>query len=171
MFLAKLICASTYDIFVFARGSDPLFPDSRFYTVTGKYVSFLINGYDNGSLISDMAPVDKYGRDIFFNAMSDGRLQKWRIYSADCQFFYLTGLVYFLFGDFSIWIRVLNIVLSIASAYLLFAIAKKHFGILAANLFLIMALFLPTLFFYSMMISKDVLRLFIVCVILWGIYG
>ena len=171
VFLARVILASAYDIPVSEGRADVLLPDSKTYSVTGKYVALLLRGYDRDSFTEDMLPLDQHGKEIFYNAMIDKGLSRWGYPTEAHIFFYLVGWVYFILGYHAIWIRLLNIVLSIGAAYLLFRIAKRRFGDLAANIFLLVALFLPTQFIYSLTLSKDILRMFVTTLILWGIYG
>jgi hypothetical protein len=171
VFLARVILAAAFDISFSLTNKDIIIPDSRFYSIGGKYVSLILSGYDNNSLTRDMVPADKFGQEVFFCIASDKGLAKPLVFNEIFYYFYIVGFIYFLLGDFSIWVRVFNIVLSIGSAYLFFKIARRRFGILAANIFLIIALFLPAQFAYSISMSKDIMRMFIVALILWGIYG
>jgi len=152
-------------------GKDIIVPDSRFYSLGGKYVSLILRGYDNYSLPASEAPSDKMGREVFLCIASDKGLANPFSRNEIYHYFYIIGITYFLLGDYSIWSRVINIALSLGAVYLFFKIARRRFGTLAANIFLIIALFLPTQFVYSITISKDILRMFIITLILWGIYG
>jgi 4-amino-4-deoxy-L-arabinose transferase-like glycosyltransferase len=80
-------------------------------------------------------------------------------------------MIYFIFGYFPLGVRVFNILLSLTSTYFLFDIGKRQFGALTANIFLLIALFLPTQILYSITLSKDFLRVFVICLALWILYG
>lgn len=170
-FLLRFIFAATYDCFVNVTGKDLLVPDSKFYSIRGLYISFLLNGYDKDHFIKNMLPGDAMSRSIFVNTVewAKGRLPNCR--DDTNLFIYCIGIIYFLFGYFPLGVRIVNVVLGIGSVYLLFKIGRRHFGVLAANLFLLIALFLPTQLIYSITISRDVIRMFLVCLILWVIYG
>jgi 4-amino-4-deoxy-L-arabinose transferase-like glycosyltransferase len=119
------------------------------------------------SFTEGMVPEDREGRDIFFHVAEK---QKGQLlpFSESNLFSYIIGLIYFLFGYFPLSVRIFNIFLSIGGTYLLFKIAKRRFGALTANLFLLIALFLPTQTIYSVTMSKDFVRMFVICLILWG---
>lgn len=170
VFLLRLIAASAYDIFTAMTDREILLPDSKFYSVRGRYVDLLMQGYDNGSFTKDLLPIDKASLDIFIDTagMEHGKLPP-RL-SESSVFAYVTGIIYFVFGYSTIWMRFFNISINILSVYLLFQVAKRTFGDLAAKLFLLIALFLPAQFAYSITLSRDFLRLFIVSVIIWMVY-
>jgi hypothetical protein len=171
VFLLRLILASAYDIFFTVTGRDILLPDSNFYSVRGKYVGLLLEGYGKGSFTKDLLPDDRAGREVFIDSFQreNGGFPSGRDEST--KYSYIVGGLYFLFGYNTIWIRLFNICLSVASAYLLYRVAKLCFGDLAANLFLLAALFLPTQFGYSITLSRDFLRVFIISLVLWTIYN
>lgn len=170
-FLARFIFASIYDGFVSATGRDLLLPDSTFYSMRGWYTALVLNGYTYDTLSEDLAPSGQENKEIFRSTVAN---EKGRFLSDKTEsnfYVYLVGLVYFIFGYFPLGLRAINIVLSIASAFLLFMVAKKRLGELPARLFLIVALALPSQCLYSMTISKDFIRQFMVTLIIWGIYG
>ena len=170
-FLLRLIFASAYDIFVTITDRDVLLPDSKFYSAKGRYVDLLLQGYNEKSLTNSLLPNDRIGREIFIdvlrteNGVLPNKLNETSIHA------YVVGVIYFIFGYYTIWVRVFNICISILSAYLLFRVAKRHFGDLAANLFLLIALFLPTQFGYSITLSRDFMRVFVVSLMIWVIYN
>ena len=170
-FLLRLIFASAYDIYVTITDRDVLLPDSKFYSVRGRYVDLLLQGYNKNSFTKDLLPSDTFSQEIFVEVLrvENGGLPKkaneTNLYS------YIVGIIYFIFGYSTIWVRVSNICISILSAYLLFRVAKKRFGDLAANLFLLIALFLPSQIIYSITLSKDFMRMFLISLLIWGIYG
>jgi hypothetical protein len=170
VFLLRLITASAYDIFVNMTGREILLPDSKFYSLRGRYVDLVLQGYDRASFTTDLLPDDSFGKEIFIDALRQEKgVLPSRINGSNAHF-YIVGILYFLFGYSTIWVRVFNISISILSVYLLFNAAKRNFGDLAANLFLLTALFLPTQFGYSITLSRDFLRVFIVSAIIWAIY-
>jgi len=170
-FLLRFIAACTYDIFVSVTDRDILFPDSKFYSTIGRYITLLLNRYDKEPYFNNIMLDDKVSRAIFIDTLerNEGHLPK--IYGPNAYWFYIIGYIYFIFGYFPLGVRVFNIFLSIASTYFLFKIAKRHFGELTANLFLLIALFLPTQFGYSITFSKDFVRMFIISFALWLLYG
>jgi hypothetical protein len=170
VFLLRLITASAYDIFVNMNGRDILLPDSKFYSLRGRYVDLVLQGHDRASFTKDMLPGDRVGNEMFIDTLTT---EKGRLPTAFNQvniFSYIVGIIYFIFGYSTVWVRIFNIFLSMGSVYLLFNVAKRYFGVLAGNLFLIVALFLPTQFIYSITLSRDFLRVFIVSVIIWAVY-
>ncbi len=172
-----------YDTYVSLTDRDPLLPDSKFYSIRGRYVAILLNGYNREHFTSDMVPSDPVSQDIFCDTLKNEKLY-FRSGFAEANlhnfviglnevnlFIYIIGFIYFIFGYFPLGVRILNIFLGISSTYFLFKVAKRHFGELTANLFLLIALFLPTQFLYSCTLSRDFLRAFIVSLTLWVIYG
>ena len=170
-FLFRFILASGYDIFVSVSGKDILLPDSPFYSTIGRYIALSLNGYSQDSLTKDMIPSYQFNLATFYDILINkkayfgARLDEGIIYN------YLLGIIYFIFGYFPLAVRAFNIFLSIVSTYLIFNIAKKQFGELIANIFLLIGLFLPTQVIYSVTLSRDFLRMFMVSAILWLIYG
>lgn len=170
VFLLRVITASAYDIYVTLTGNDILLPDSKFYSVKGRYVDLILEGYDKDSFTKDLLPGDRISQDIFACTADEehGILPKKK--NETVVYSYILGFVYLIFGYFTIWPRIFNICISILSAYLLFKVAKRYFGDLAANIFLIAALFLPAQFGYSITLSRDFLRVFVVSFVVWVIY-
>lgn len=171
VFLLRLIVASAYDIYVTIADKDTFLPDSRFYSVRGRYVNLLLEGYDKRHIPERLLPHDRVGREIFITAVEQ-KIDPLPYCNTESNFFScILGLLYYLFGYATIWARVFNICLSMLSVYLLFRVTREYFGTLAANLFLLMGLFIPTQFGYSIMLCRDLLRLFFVSVIIWVLYG
>lgn len=170
VFLLRLISASAYDIFVTVTDKDILLPDSKFYSVRGRYVDLLLQGYTRWTFTYDVVPPDRIGRDIFIDVIHQeagglpSKLNEPAVYS------YIVGAIYFVFGYHTIWVRVFNIILSMTSVYLLFRIAVVYFGEVPAKLFLVAALFLPTQFIYSITMCRDFLRMFLLSFVLWLAY-
>jgi hypothetical protein len=167
-----VIFASAYDIYVSATDRDFLLPDSKFYSIKGRYVSLLLEGNSIGTFTRDMVPPDRMSQAIFIDTLEKegGRFPSCKNNEGNL-YSYVVGGIYFLFGYNTIWVRLFNIVLSIAATYLLFLVGRRHFGVVAANLFLIIALFLPTQFGYSITFSRDFMRMLLISLILWVIYG
>ena len=170
-FLARLIFASAYDIVVSSTGRDLLLPDSKFYSMNGRYIASLYNGYRPGSFQKNVALPDRESRIIFEDIVDRQRGGLPAVDSETNIYFYIIGFIYFIFGHFPLGVRIFNILLGIASIYFIFKIAKRQFGGLTANIFLLIALYLPTQFGYSITLSKDFIRVFAVSFVLWVIYG
>ena len=160
-----------YDSYVSVTRNEALAPDGTFYSVRGRYIALLLNGYDPKSFTKDMVPPDWHSQYILQDAIKTegGRIPLRRDEST--IFTYIIGAIYFIFGYFPLGVRVFNIVLSIGSTYLLFLVARRHFGDLVANLFLLIALFLPSQFVYSLTLTRDFIRMFVISLTLWVIYG
>ncbi len=170
-FLARFILASIYDVATFVTDRNILLPDGKYYSMRGRYVSLLLNGYKRESFAPSMIPSDDKGRGMVMNFANeeDGKFPP--LFISENNFYaYVVGIIYFIFGYFPLGVSILNISLSICSTYLLFRVAERHFGALTANLFLLIALFLPTQIMYSITLSKDFLRMFVVSLMLWLLY-
>lgn len=168
--LLRLIAASVYDVFVNITDKEILLPDSKAYSARGRYVDLTLQGYDKASFAKGLLPSDRISKEIFIETLrqENGGLPS-RVNESNI-YYYVIGFLYFIFGYFTIWVRMFNIVISIVSVYLLFRVSKHCFGDLAANLFLLIALFLPTQFVYSITLSRDFMRVLIVSVIVWAVY-
>ncbi len=170
-FLVRLLFASVCDIFTTVSGSDILLPDSRFYSLNGLHRMLLLQGYDKEYFPESSLPKDRAGRDIFWKVVREYREFSDQPMNETKLYYWIIGVIYFLFGYFPFWVRFLNVSLSILCAYFVFKIAKKQFGVLAANIFLLIGLSLPTQVIYSATMSKDLIRMFFFYLILWRIYG
>lgn len=171
VFLLRVILASAYDIGTSFTNKDVLLPDGRFYSVKGRHIALLLDGYDEASLTANLVPSDKASQESLIGILYKDKGNFPSSKNEPNIFSYIIGLSYYFFGYHTIWIRILNICLSIFSSYLLFLVAKKLFGDFTANLFLVIALFLPSQFGYSITFSRDLMRMFVVSLILWGIYN
>lgn len=171
VFLLRVIIASGYDIAVSVSGQDILLPDGKFYSIQGRYVDLILQGYDKSSATRDLLPDDKNSREIFVSVAESYGYKLPKLNNETNIFAYIVGFLYFVFGYSTIWVRIFNICISMLSVFFLFKVAQKHFGNLAANLFLIIALFLPAQFGYSITLSRDFLRVFIISLLIWVIYG
>lgn len=169
--MLRLILASFYDIFVSVSGNDILLPDGKFYSIGGRYIAILLNGFHKDSITLDMVASDPESRRLFKDVFQKAGGSFPALDNETSVFIYLVGIIYFIFGYCPLLIRILNIVLSIGSVILIYKVAKRHFSVMAANMFLLAGLFLPTHVIYSITLSRDLLRMFVVYVILWIIYG
>lgn len=163
--------AAIYDISVFAVGKDRILPDSKLYSSKGWYVAFLINGYNRDTSWKNYLPVDPEAKSLFYNALYDHGGDFPRGRNESNLYFFIIGIIYTIVGYFPLAVRTFNIGLSIGSAYLLFRIARRRINEVTANIFLLIALFLPTQVIYSITLSRDFLRMFLISLILWIIYG
>lgn len=166
-----MILASAYDVFFTITNNDVLVPDGKFYSIKGRYIDLVLQGYDKRSFARDLVPGDKDSQAIFLSVLKREQGSLPVIADELTVYTYLIGIIYFILGYYTIWIRVFIIFISILSVYLLFRVAKRIFGDLAANLFLILALFLPAQFGYSITMSRDFLRVFIVSLIIYVTYN
>ena len=103
-------------------------------------MSALLNGFGKDSFTMNAVPKDTESRNIYLDVVQKQNghflpVNENNIFST------IIGLIYFVFGYFPLGVRVFNISLSIFSVYFLFRIAKRKFGVITANLFLIIALF------------------------------
>lgn len=173
--------ASLYDIFVSLTDNDILLPDSKFYSMNGCYVMLSLLGYDKifsklnfipkEILPKEVIPEDVKSQKMLWKIISEQKGSRPSFTDETHIFYYIIGLIYLIFGYFPLGVRILNVILSVSGAYLLFKISRRHFGEFAANAFLLAALFLPTQFGYSITMSRDFLRMFVISFILWVIYG
>jgi len=170
-FLFRFILASGYDIFVSVTDRDVLLPDAKFYSTKGRYITFLLNGYDEKSFTENMIPRSSESKGIFFEILAKEKGQYLSPFSQVGFYSYVVGIIYFIFGYFPLAVRVFNIILSLSSIYFFFKIGEWYFGRITANLFLLIALFLPTQLVYSITFSKDLLRMFVISLIIFTLYG
>jgi len=160
--LARIIFASFYDIYCSATGSNVLLPDSKAYSTRGRYAAYVFGGYDANRFTKNLIPEDREEADIFLDLIASRRKYSTSFFDISNLYTLFIGAVYLLFGHLTIFARFINISLSICGTYFLFLVAKRRFGALTANLFLITALFLPTQFIYSLTLAKDFIPMFVV---------
>jgi len=155
--------------------NDFILPDSKFYSMGGWYTALLLSGYEADNIPTRLLPPGKDSLALF----RDCRHQQ-RLYGRDGLpalnnetnlYFYIIAFIYLVFGYFPLGVRIFNIMLSVVSTLFVFQITKKQFGQNAGRAFLLIGLFLPTQFVYSITLSKDFIRMFVVYFILWLIYG
>lgn len=133
-------------------------------------MNLVLEGYGRNSFTKDLLPGDRMGDIIFADILQREKGVLPATIDESAKYSYIVGIIYLVFGYATIWVRIFNICLSMASVYLLFNVARRYFGNLTANLFLIIALFLPTQFAYSITLSRDFLRVFIVSFVIWAVY-
>lgn len=121
--------------------------------------------------MTEYLPLEEPDRIVFLNILL-GDLPKdiASDHSEISLFSYIVAVLYALLGDLTIWVRLFNILLSMGSALMLYVIMKRLFDDLAANLFLLIALFLPTQVGYSITLSRDFIRVFFISLMLWSLY-
>lgn len=156
---------------VTATDKDVLLPDSKFYSVRGRYVNLLLQGYDRTCFPKTSLPADRTGRAMFIDEarQGDGTLPD-DVNEANA-YSYIIGVIYYVLGCYTIWIRIFNICISILSVFLLSRVAERLFGQITAKLFLLIALFLPTQFGYSITLSRDFLRVLVFSIAIWILYN
>jgi hypothetical protein len=173
--LLRVIAAFIYDVSVSVTDNDFLLPDSKFYSVSGWYITLLMSGYSMNALPITVFPTGRREPGLFYDYILHEHIwgkDRYPVLNNETNlFFYLIGVIYFVFGYLPFAIRVFNILLSVGSALLIFNITKRQFGDKPAQIFLLISLFLPTQFVYSMTLCKDLLRMFAVSFVLWIIYG
>jgi len=137
----------------------------------GRYIQILLNGNSAFRITDAMAPQDTHSRELLAATIARTKGGLPVVDNETGAFLYVVGAIYFLFGYFPIFVRIFNIILSISCVFFIFRIAARHFGETPAKIFLIIGLFLPTQLVYSITLSKDFTRMFLVCFVLWIIYG
>ena len=170
-FLLRVIFASGYEVLTAFSGKDMLVPDSEFYSVCGSYMASYIDDFKDTARVRQLFPVSAEGKNIFYDLIKRHHGYALPVSGEMGLFPFIIGIIYSMFGYVPVAVKIFNICLSIASAYFIFRIAKRHFGNLAANIFLIAALFLPTELGYSLTMCRDLMRVFAITFILWVIYG
>jgi len=169
------MAASIYDISVSVTGRDIFLPDSPYYIGHGQYINTVLHGFDEKKMKVYAMRLNPPTQEMFIGGIGLLEKERFRYSVRNSQdaivYIFIIGALYYMFGPVGIIIRIFNIFLCVVSVYFIFRIAKRKFGDLAANLFLLIALFLPTLFGYSIMICRDFLRVFMVAGMLYIIYG
>lgn len=129
-------------------------PDARAYSTSGQYIAEVINGKGFG-IENNEVPWLHYLRDTYAGLMPESG------YRVDA-FAKHIGFVYSLFGYDPLVIKFINSILSVFSGVLLFMLAKKMFSVRIANIVLILVIFWPSLFLWSITGLKDTLLIFLV---------
>lgn len=130
-------------------GSD-LVGDSVGYSGGGAYVAeVLTNKKVNGLLIADeLANLIRF-RETYKGSFP--RYEAWRVGG----YTYYLGLIYAFFGFSPVAVKLINSLLFIITAYIIYRYLLKYFGQRSAFYFLAFFLFLPSLFIWSVSGVKD----------------
>lgn len=160
-----------YDGYVAVTDKDILLPDGKFYSIRGRYIALVLAGHTPATLTKGLVPGDRASQAIFADilAAEKGRLPPYP--NESTVFTWIIGFIYLVFGYVPLGVRIFNIVLSLASTYLVFRVAERQFGEKTAAVFLAVALFLPTQVMYSITLTRDFLRMFVISVMVWVVYG
>lgn len=165
-----MILACGYDIYVSLTGHDPILPDSRFYSVRGRYVDIFLQGYREREFLREHIPTNPVEEEIFVDTVHkyDGKLPA-RTNDMIMHFF-VVGIIYHVLGYHTIWVRLYMITISMLSVLLMSDISRRIFGRAASTLLLVTGLLIPTQFLYSITLSRDFLRVVFMSVVLWSVY-
>lgn len=131
-----------------------------------------MRGYSKNTFTMDLIPPERDSLELFQAVMSKEEHMVLPPINTDNKLYlHLVALLFFLFGYLPLAVRLMNIAFSIGSALLLFNVGRRNFGVLASNIFLLIALFLPSQVIYSITISKDLVRTFAVSSVIFILYG
>lgn len=161
IFLCSIILRITFSFFnVFAGytagiGSD-LIGDSVGYSGGGAYVAEVLNGKE----FSESFIGDELANLVRFRRIYDGSLpdyNAWRVGG----FTYYLGLIYASFGFSPVTVKLINSLLLVIAIYIIYRYLLKNFGEQVGFLFLVISLFSPSLFFWSISGLKDTITFFL----------
>lgn len=134
-------------------------PDARAYSTSGQYIVEAITGKKFGIENNEVAWL-YYLRDIYSGLLPDSG------YRVDSFARYI-GFLYSLFGYDPLTIKFINSILSVFTGVLVFMLANKMFPVKIANITLVLVVFWPSLFLWSITGLKDPLLFFLIILVIY----
>lgn len=157
-----------YNIFISALKS-PLYAfDGEVYSIMGWYIALVLKGVNFASLPASLIPNDYVSIGGIFGTIANfkGMLPPLKAYGVGI-YSYMIGVFYYIFGYAPVLLRFVNSVISVGSAFIVYKIARPHFGEKCAKASFVITLFLPTAVVYSASLQKDAIINFLV---IFGIF-
>lgn len=142
-----------------------------FYQRNKFLVWVLVLGFLFRLLILAFNPISPFPDEITYDKLSWQLAQSWKggeafdvvkgLSHIHIGYYYLVGSVYYLFGHNVLLIKLLNIFLGLAGAWLLYLLARELFQRRTAKIAFLLAAFWPSLAFWSTRNLKDTLVIFL----------
>jgi len=163
----KIIMASLYQSYLFTGGLPLYAPDGDTYSKFGWYISRILLGEDPTVLPSVERVYWNYDSQV--QEELQGALPSLYKYQTGPYTFFL-GYLYAAFGYVPLLARLINIMLSVASAFLIMRVTHDLAGRWGARAAFTLVLFWPSLFFFSLSLLKDSAIVFGVVLVVWSVH-
>lgn len=164
------IGASYYNVFI-AAFKKPLYAfDGEAYSIMGWYIALVLKGvnlfpFPHAFIPNDYSVVaGLYGTIVKFG----GVLPHIRDYGVGI-YSYLIGLFYYIFGYAPVLLRFFSSMINVASAFIVYSMARKNFNENTARIACISSLFMPSFVLYSASLQRDTLANFLVLFIVYQV--
>lgn len=163
--LRLLLITLYYHFFLLPGNMDIIAPDGECYQARGWYISRFITGGDIYIIPSPEQIFRDYRDMAAFYAEG---LPDWRLYQVGV-FSYAIAFLYSVFDYVPQLIKFVNAVFSVASAIVIYELAKSLFGKKAAGISMIITAFLPSIFVFSLTSTRDPMVIFLLCLSIYSL--
>jgi len=160
-----------YNIFI-SDLKRPLYAfDGEFFSIMGWYIALVLKGINVLQLPSVFVPNDYTAIGGLFIIIADfhGNLPNIMLQYGVGLYAYLIGIFYYIFGYAPVLLRCFHSGLAVASAFIVYDIAKGFFSETVARVSFVMTLFMPLALVYSASLQRDTLVNFVILSAVWGI--
>jgi len=157
-----------YNIFISGLRAPVYAFDGEAYSIMGWYIALLLNGVNIFFLPNALVPNDYAAIGGFFRTIADlqGSFPAVCLYGINI-YSYLVGIFYYLFGYSPVLLRLVNSVISVGGAFLVYCIGKKVFNEKAARIAFVLASFMPSFVLYSTSLLRDTLVNFLILMVIY----
>jgi hypothetical protein len=161
----KIAIATLYQSYLFSGGFPLYAPDGEGFSKFGWYISRVLLGKDPSIIPSAEQTYWNYERVLqleFHGVLPPVKYQTG-------AYTYFIGFLYALFGYSPLLGRLINIVLSSVSAFLVMRVAADQVGRRGARLAFFLVLFWPSMFLFSLSLLRDTAILLLIVVVVWSV--
>ena len=169
--IARVIFALTYYIIFVLSPRGPLYAfDGESYSAIAWYIALVLKGVNFASVPVRHMPLDPWACSRLFSYAADfvGRLPNPSVYGVGV-YSYMMGIFYFIFGYAPLLFRFLNIIVSVATTFLCYKLAKDIFDKDVARISFVLMLLIPSQFIYSASLLRDIFINFLVMISIYCI--
>ncbi|TAN62773.1 hypothetical protein EPN16_00885 [bacterium] len=154
-----------YYFFLLPGNTDIIAPDGECYQARGWYISRFLTGGDMYIIPSSEQIFRDYRDMVSFYAEE---IPDWRLYQVGV-FSYAIAFLYSVFDYVPQLIKFINAVFSVASAIVIYELAKSLFGKKAARISMIIIAFLPSIFVFSLTSARDPMVILLLCLSIYSL--
>ena len=165
--ILKVALASLYQSYLFTGGLPLYAPDGDAYSMKGWYISRVFLGKDPAVQPSAEYVFRNY--DIEVQEKYSKVLPRFYLYEFGLYTFFL-GSIYTAFGYTPLLGRLINIVLSVASAFLIMRVTHDLAGKRGSRAVFLLILFWPSLFLFSLSLLRDPVIVFGIVLVVWSVH-
>jgi hypothetical protein len=162
----KIAVATLYQSYLFSGGLPIFAPDGEGFSKFGWYISRVLLGKDPSIIPS--AEHTYWNYHILIKQALHGVLPP--IGYQTGVYTYFLGLLYVLFGYSPLLGRLINVLLSAVSAFLVMRVAADQAGRRGARLAFFLVLFWPSMFLFSLSLLRDTVVVFLIVTVVWSVH-